>query len=162
MDSIFDSVKMETILDNAKIFKQISTNLKEKFKANNEFFISFTNTGKMNIKIKVHNKSYDLIIVTIFRINSNKSIDLTAELTYSSTNSQGFSKNQKVNCNGITFDNHIDIDNESEYSGYSSDVILTNTYNTELKNITVDNINNVVDDIIKTTEENNFLLDMIK
>lgn len=103
MNSIFDTDNMETILNNAKIFKEISMNLKEKFKANNEFFISFTNTGKMNIKIKVHNKTYDLIIVTIFRINSNKSIDLEAELTYSSINSQGFSKNQKINCNGITF-----------------------------------------------------------
>lgn len=162
MDSIFDSAKMETIFDNAKIFKQISTNLKEKFKKNNEFFISFTNTGKMNIKIKVHNKDYDLIIVTIFRINSNKSIDLEAELTYTSTNSQGFAKNQKVNCNGIEFCNQIDIDSESEYSGYSSDVILTNTYNTEIEDIPVDNINNVVDDIIKASEENNFLLNMIK
>ena len=116
----------------------------------------------MNIKIKVHNKNYDLIIVTIFRINSNKSIDLTAELTYSSSNSQGFAKRQKVNCNGITFDNQIDIDSESEYSGYSSEVTLTNTYNTELENISVDNINNVVDDIIKASEQNNFLLNMIK
>ena len=162
MNSIFDSPNMDTIFDNTKIFKQISMGLKEKFKANNEFFISFTNTGKMNIKIKIHNNDYDSIIVTIFRINSNKSIDLEAELTYSSINSQGFSKNQKVNCNGITFDNHIDINSESEYSGYSSDVILTNTYNTELKNITVDNINNVVNDIIKASKENNFLLDMIK
>lgn len=62
----------------------------------------------------------------------------------------------------LPFDNHIDIDSESEYSGYSSDVILTNTYNTEIKNITVDNINNVVDDIIKASEENNFLLNLIK
>lgn len=162
MDSIFDSAKMETIFDNAKIFNQINTNLKEKFKKNNEFFISFTNTGKMNIKIKVHNKNYDLIIVTIFRINSNKSIDLEVELTYSSTNSQDFVKRQKVNYNGINFDNQIDIDSESEYSDYSSNVILANTYNTELTNISVDNINNVVDDIIKASEKNNFLLDMIK
>lgn len=162
MDSIFDSPNMKTIRNNAKIFKQISLNLKEKFKANNEFFISFTNTGKMNIKIKVHNKDYDLIIVTIFRINSNKSIDLEAELTYTSTNSQGFAKKQKVNCNGIEFDNQIDIDSESEYSGYSSNVILTNTYNTEIEDIPVDNINNIVDDIIKASEENNFLLNLIK
>lgn len=145
MDSIFDSPNMETIRNNAKIFKQISLNLKEKFKKNNEFFISFTNTGKMNIKIKVHNKNYNLIIVTIFRINNNKSIDLETELTYTSSNSQGFFKKQKVNSNGIEFDTQLDIDSESEYSGYSSDVILTNTYNTEIEDIPVDNINNVID-----------------
>ena len=162
MDSIFDNPNMETIRDNAKIFHEINTNLKEKFKSNKEFFISFTTTGKMNIKIKIHNKNYDLVIITIFRINDDKSIDLTAELTYTASNSQGFAKKQKVNCNGITFDNQIDIDSESEYSGYSSDVILTNTYNTEINNISVDDINNVVDDIIKASEENNFILNMIK
>lgn len=114
----------------------------------------------MNIKIKVHNKNYDLIIVTIFRINPNKYIDLTAELTYTSSNSQGFAKNQTINCNDITFDNQIDIYSESEHSGYSSDVILTNTYNTEVTNLSVDNINNIVDDIIKASEKNNFLLNM--
>lgn len=148
---------------NFTTFKKIENDLKDICKSYDWFIDSFIDGDEMSIKIKEINKYYTISMNFSFILNNN-TVDLSTWIIYklNEFSRNRFNKKLKVTSNNIKFDVKHELGTERQEYYNDSYLFMESEYESKIKNINVDKVLNTIYEIVKATEENNYVLDTIK